>query len=212
MQSVSNDNFGPLIAYLVPGATALWGISEFVPSLRSWFAVVPMQTPTIGGFLYLTVASIACGMVVSAIRWAVVDSLHRVTGLQLPTLDFSKLGRNVEAFHLLIEIHYKHYQHFSGMLIATAIAYGSYRIKHGFWQLGWMDAGFLVIEAIFWMASRDTLKKYDLRSQQLLAAEGTESRRVLLRRITPSRPFGQFAFNSADKINQPNADGPTKRA
>ncbi len=169
MQNVTNANFGPLIAYLVPGATALWGISEFVPSLRTWFAVVPIQTPTIGGFLYLTVASIACGMVISAIRWAVVDTLHRVTGLPLPKLDFSKLGRNVEAFNLLIEIHYRHYQFFSGMFLATLIAYGSYRIKHGgFWPPGWFDVGFLAIEVIFLLSSRDTLRKYYGRSQQLL--------------------------------------------
>ncbi len=38
VQSVSNANFGPLIAYLVPGATALWGFSRFSAPLRSWFA------------------------------------------------------------------------------------------------------------------------------------------------------------------------------
>ena len=108
MQSVTNANFGPLIAYLVPGATALFGISEFSLALRSWFAVVPPQAPTIGGSLYLTVASIACGMVVSAIRWAIVDTFHRMMGLPMQALDFSKLGQNVEAFNLLIEIHYRH--------------------------------------------------------------------------------------------------------
>ena len=30
MQSVTNANFGPLLAYLIPGATALFGISEFI--------------------------------------------------------------------------------------------------------------------------------------------------------------------------------------
>ena len=169
MQSVSNANFGPLIAYLVPGATALWGISEFVPSLRLWFAIVPMQTPTIGGFLYLTVASIACGMVVSAIRWAVIDTFHCITGLPLPALDFSKLGQNVDAFNLLIEIHYKHFQFYANEFIALAIAFASYRIKHGsVLPLGWLDAGFVATEAILLLASRDTLRKYDLRSQQLL--------------------------------------------
>ncbi len=174
MQSVSNDNFGPLIAYLVPGATALWGVSEFAPALRSWFAIVPMQTPTIGGFLYLTVASIASGMVVSAVRWAVVDTLHRVTGLPLPALGFSKLGRNVEAFNLLIEIHYKHFQFYANEFVALAVAYASYRIKQGtIWPLDWLDGGFLATEAILMLASRDTLRKYDLRSQQLLSVDGT---------------------------------------
>ena len=171
MQSVTNDTFGPLIAYLVPGATALWGISEFVPSLRSWFAIVPMQTPTIGGFLYLTIASIASGMVVNAVRWAVVDTFHRLTGLPPPKLDFSKLGQNVEAFNLLIEIHYRHYQFFGGMVVATAIAYLSHRLRNGsLWPLGWNDLGFLLIEAIFLTTSRDTIAKYYARGTQLLGS------------------------------------------
>jgi hypothetical protein len=32
MQSISNDTFGPLVAYLVPGATALIGLSPFLPA------------------------------------------------------------------------------------------------------------------------------------------------------------------------------------
>ncbi len=156
MQSVTNDNFGPLIAYLVPGATVLFGLSQFEPALQSWFAVNPTQAPTIGGFLYLTIASIACGMVVSAVRWAVVDTLHHITGLPLPPLDFSKLGQNVDAFNLLIEIHYRHYQFNANMLVATAIAYISYRIKHHA-PLSWLDVGFVLLEIIFLTTSRDTI-------------------------------------------------------
>ena len=67
MTSVSNANFGPLIAYLVPGATVLLGLSPFSPTLRAWLAATPADSPpTIGGFLYLTVASLAVGMTVSA--------------------------------------------------------------------------------------------------------------------------------------------------
>ena len=113
MQSVSNDNFGPLIAYLVPGATVLLGASPFFPVFRMWFATTPPDAPTIGGFLYLTLASLGVGMTVSAIRWATVDQIHARTGLRIPRRDFSKLGRNVEAFSLLIRIHYEHYQFYA---------------------------------------------------------------------------------------------------
>src|SRR3990172_7067904 len=92
MQPVTNDNFGPLVAYLVPGATVLLGFSQFSPTLRVWFGTPPADAPTLGGFLYLTVASIAAGMTVSAIRWAVVDTLHSMTGLPLPPLHFSPLS------------------------------------------------------------------------------------------------------------------------
>ena len=45
MPSVSHANFGPLVAYLVPGATVLLGFSQFSPMLRSWLAVAPIVDP-----------------------------------------------------------------------------------------------------------------------------------------------------------------------
>ena len=170
MQSVNRDNFGPLIAYLVPGATVLFGFSQFSSTLRTWFAVTSADAPTIGGFLYLTVASLAAGMTVSAIRWAVVDTLHSLTGLPLPPLDFSRLGKNVAAFGLLIEIHYVHFQFYSNEAVALSIAYVCYRVKlGGLLPLGWPDAAVVILEAVFIATSRDTLKKYYSRSRQLLA-------------------------------------------
>jgi hypothetical protein len=172
VQSVSNDNFGPLIAYLVPGATALIGFSHFSPTLQSWFAAAPGYAPTIGGFLYLTVASLGVGMTVSAARWLLIDSLHRWMGITVPALDFRKLGRNVHAFSLLIEIHYRHYQFHANMLVATALAYACYRVKGaGTIGVGWLDVGFVLVEVTFFLTSRDNLRKYYSRSRQLLAGE-----------------------------------------
>lgn len=171
MSNVSNDNFGPLVAYLVPGGTVLLGLSLFSPTLQNWFAASPPGAPSLGGFLYLTVASLAAGMTVSALRWAIIDSLHARTGIPMPPLNFARLGHNVEAFNLLIEIHYRHYQHFANMLVATAIAYLCYRIHLGLaGSWGVVDVGALALEVIFYAASRDTLQKYYSRSQQLLAA------------------------------------------
>ena len=170
MQGVTNANFGPLIAYLVPGATVLLGFSQFSLTLRSWFATASADAPSIGGFLYLTVASIAVGMTVSAVRWAVIDTLHGFTGLPLPRIDFSRLGENVTAFGLLIEIHYRHYQFYANMFVATAVAYICYRAKlASLLSLGWLDPAFVFLELVFFTTSRDTLRKYYDRSQQLLS-------------------------------------------
>ena len=178
MESVTNANFGPLIAYLVPGAMVLVGFSPFSPVLRSWFGASPADAPSIGGFLCLTVASIAVGMTVSAVRWALIDTLHSLTGLPLPRLDFSRLGKNVEAYALLIEIHYRHYLFYSNVFVATAIAYACYRTKlGGLWPLGWPDVLFVTLEFIFLITSRDTLRKYYSRSQQLLATNATSRQR-----------------------------------
>ena len=147
MQAVSKYNFGPLIAYLVPGATVLVGMSHFSPTLQSWFASTPLDSPTIGGFLYLSVAAIAAGMTVSALRWAFVDTIHTWSGLRTPSLDFSRLGENVDAFVLLIEIHYRHYQFYANMLVATAIAYGCHRVSGGHLALTWSDLAFVGLES-----------------------------------------------------------------
>lgn len=149
----------------------LLGASQFSQTLRTWFASAPENTPTIGGFLYLTLASLAVGMTVSAVRWATVDQFHIRTGHPIPRLDFSKLGKNVDAFTLLIRIHYEHYQFYSNMFVATAIAYVTYRAKIGnSFSIGWPDLAFVALETTFLATSRDTWKRYYQRSQQLLAA------------------------------------------
>lgn len=70
MQSVTNDTFGPLIAYLVPGATVLAGWSALVPAIGELFPPISGDPPTIGGLLFLSLAAVAVGMTVSAVRWA----------------------------------------------------------------------------------------------------------------------------------------------
>ena len=208
MQNVSNANFGPLIAYLVPGATVLGGLSQFSPLLQSWYETGICAAPTIGGFLYLTVASVAAGMTVSAVRWAILDSFHARTGLSLPRLDFARLGQNVQAYSLLIEIHYKHYLFYSNMFVATAIVYGCYRTRLGsVWPLGWPDAVFAFLEVVFFATSRDTLRKYYARGQQLLGApggtEGTPAEPEERNRPSSRSTFGpEFPLQAPDEVGQ----------
>lgn len=170
MQPVSNDTFGPLIAYLVPGATALVGLSPYIPTVQSWLAGTTTNAPTIGGLLYLSAASLAVGMTVSAIRWAFVDWIHERTGLQPPKLDFSRLPGKVDELRLLIEIHYRHYQFYSNMFVAVAIGYVSYRLHCGLVLPGLADLAVIVLEPIFFLTSRDTLHKYYTRSALLFSS------------------------------------------
>jgi hypothetical protein len=196
MHPVSHSTFGPLIAYLVPGATVLAGLGFVSPAARAWFAVPPDGTPTIGGFLYLTLAALAAGMTVSAVRWALVDTLHAKTGLPVPAFNFANLGRNVEAFALLIRIHYEHYQFYANMLVATAVAYACYRVHlGGVLSPGRADLAFVLLEAVFFAMSRDTLRKYYTRGSQLLDAPGAASTRTATgeRRISRPSPPGSRA-------------------
>lgn len=208
VHSVSNANFGPLIAYLVPGATVLAGFSHFSPLLQGWFARGTATTPTIGGFLYLTVASIAVGMTVSAVRWALLDTLHAHTKLPMPQLDFSRLGYNVEAYSLLIDIHYRHYLFYGNMCVATAVAYACYRMHSGSaWPLGWPDVAFAFLEVVFFLTSRDTLRRYFTRSKQLLGASDCSARTPAASESghTPSPRSSarcEFPFQAIDEVHE----------
>jgi hypothetical protein len=107
-------------------------------------------------------------MIVTAIRWACVDLIHAATGLMAPELDFSQLPGKVDAYRLLIEIHYVHYQYYSNMWVATAITWICHRISiQPPCRISWADAGFVLVEAIFFLTSRETLRKYHQRTQQL---------------------------------------------
>ena len=118
----STTSFGLLIAYVVPGFTSLWGASYLSPTLRSWLGAEPAQTASLGGFLFVTVASIVAGLTVSTIRWATIDPvLHRL-GVPRPGWNFSRLQTHIDAYCALVENHYRYYQFYANMVVAT---YGS---------------------------------------------------------------------------------------
>jgi hypothetical protein len=184
VKPVSSDSFGLLIAYLIPGYTALWGLSYFSDSLNVWMGITSPDAPTLGGFLYTTVAAVAAGMTVSTVRWAVLDTMHHRTGIRSPRWDFSLLGPNVEAFQMLVEIHYKYYLFYSNSCVALLWSYGLRR-----WAIGWaapiggLDLLIPALMILFYLASRDSLRRYYQRSGQLLCWQQTRQNRK--RRANP---------------------------
>jgi len=51
MREVSTKNFGLLIAFLLPGFTAILATSYFSDTVRSWLGGSHADAPTVGGFL-----------------------------------------------------------------------------------------------------------------------------------------------------------------
>src|SRR5437016_3433134 len=116
-------DFGLLIAYVLPGFTALWGGTYISPSLSAWIGTPPSDPPTVGGFLFVTLASIAAGITVSTVRWLVIDTLHHGTGLRPPDWDFSSLRDSVPAFSLMVDHYYRYYQFYGNMVISVAFVF-----------------------------------------------------------------------------------------
>ena len=171
MGEVSQRNFGLLIAYLVPGYIALWGIGALVPGIEPWLLGSVEAGPTIGGFLYLTVGCVAAGMFASAVRWAVLDTLHHATGI--PSVQWSdrSLHERVRAYEWIVENHYRYYQFYGNSLIAILFTLACWRGSTPGAVPGWVDIAVFVLSAVCFAGSRDALRKYYRRASSLLDAE-----------------------------------------
>ena len=176
MKPLSTNNFGLLIAFLLPGFTALWGASYFSETLRAWLGTVPPDAPSVGGFLYVTLASVAAGIMASTVRWAVIDKIHHWTGLREPLWDFSRLQENVSAYNVLREMHLRYYYFYGNVLVSLVFVYIARRSALGFFSapLGWADLVFVLLAVILFAGSRDTLRKYYERVGQLLGTDTTK--------------------------------------
>ena len=156
----SGRNFGLLIAYVIPGFIALWGLSWTYEPIRVWLQGAAPAGPTFGGALYVVLASVACGLIANALRWVFVDQLHHRTGLPHPDWDDSRLQEHLEAFDYLVENHYRFYQFYGASLVATLSAYAAWRLSGAHESSGSAE---LIVSALTWVflvSSRDALAKY----------------------------------------------------
>ena len=168
MKETPVANFGLLIAYVLPGFIALCGFGLFSPTVMTWLHGVPDRCPTVAGFLYVTLASIGIGMTVNALRWFTLDSLHHRTGIHYPAWDFSRLQSNLGGYDKLVDFYFRYHEFFGNSLIAGSFTYLTWRFFHPGWRLLAADLAYVAVAALFWLASRDTLKKYYRRVEQLM--------------------------------------------
>lgn len=161
MDEFSHRNFGLTIAYILPGFVTLWSASYFSDSLGQWLATAPQSAPSIGSFLYGLLGSLAAGLIVSAVRWATIDTLNHWTGLPRPKFDYTELQENLQAFDNAVEYHYRYYQFYSNMAVALAGAAAAR------WSALPADGihvrrilAFCLLEAVLLAGARDALGKY----------------------------------------------------
>lgn len=159
----SLTNFGLLIAYVLPGFTALEGFPLVTPFPRAW-GTGGDPNPNLTAFLSGTVMAIAAGLTVSAVRWLCIDTIHRMTGLRRPVRDFMRLERSVAAAEYLDLVHYRYYKFYANMVVALVYAYATRDYALG--PRGLLD---WLLVVLFFFASRDTLAKFYERSGRLLA-------------------------------------------
>ncbi len=177
MQDLAGRNFGLLIAYVIPGFIVLWGVGLVDDRVAEWLSGPAIEAgPTIGGFLYVTIASIGLGMTASAVRWLVVDTIHHLTGLTRPRWSDQPLHERIAGYTWIIENHYRYYQFYGNSAVAlffTALVWRATTPEVGN-DLGWIDASLIALEAVLLAGSRSALELYYRRAASLLGPD-TES-------------------------------------
>src|SRR5258708_18451102 len=86
MPEPTSKNFGLLIAYVIPGFVALWGVSEHSAVVAAWLSPAP-QIPAGIEALFFVVASTAAGITASAFRWALLRTVFHFTRRSRPRWD-----------------------------------------------------------------------------------------------------------------------------
>ena len=73
-QDQLGKSFGLIIGFLIPGMVGLYGVSLHVETIEGWFSVASTaQSSSVGGFLFVLVASIGVGVFISNVRWLVLE-------------------------------------------------------------------------------------------------------------------------------------------
>jgi hypothetical protein len=171
MKEVTDQNFGVIIAFWLPGFLLLWGLSYSSPEISAWLAKSSAgDAPTVGGFLYASLASLALGLLISAIRWAIVEQfLYRATGLRHADIDDTKLKNKdtLAAFQAAIQNHFRYYQYYSNTFVAIVsallfnLAFAKEKVP---W---WAVMLVIVIAVILIFASRSEPRSFNERAGEI---------------------------------------------
>ncbi|KAA3605829.1 MAG: hypothetical protein DWQ01_18670 [Planctomycetota bacterium] len=171
-----SKNFGILIAYVLPGFIALWGLATKFGAVNTWLTGTNNAGLAVGGVLYVTAASITIGMVINAVRWLIIDPALLLSGLTRPDWNAVQLQGRLSAFERLVEDHFRYFQFYANTALGSLVAFLAWRSSpfHESAPGLWPEVGIVALEFVLLLASRDALSRYYRRTQDLLETENSE--------------------------------------
>lgn len=177
MTDLTTKNFGLVIAFLIPGFLIVLSAESHSSLIASWLGGSIASAPTVGGFLFITLAAIAAGMMVSIVRWLLIDTIHHHTGIKRPEWNFARLPENLEAFESTVDNHYRYYQAYANLLVAIMVAvllHPRFPTEFGYSPtIGYSTITLLAV--LLFVASRDAMQKYYARTSAILSSSDQET-------------------------------------
>ncbi len=161
------------MAYLLPGTTAFLGIGMFSETVRVWIGTPATSSPTVGGFLYATLASLAVGLIADRVRRLTIDRLHHATGVRKRPWNYRVLAENLDAVEFVVSNQFRYHQFYGNLSMCAAFTYGVALLTEYTFAWGWSVA-FIGLQAVLLMGSRDCLNNYYRRLEDVLGVEASQ--------------------------------------
>jgi hypothetical protein len=121
MKSIESLDFGTVIAYLLPGFLAFYGLRYISPVVDQLVALTYTKDGRVTIGIVILLFSLSAGVVVSAVRANVLDLIQERTGVEKPPFDFSKLKSDdkvLKAYEAAISNTYRFAQSYGNTFVA----------------------------------------------------------------------------------------------
>ena len=172
-------SFGLVIAFLVPGMIGLYAASLHVPIFQSWFEAAAGARTTVGGFLFIVIASSGTGVFLSGVRWYVLEWLIK-RGVSTKH-DTSKRGETQTelVYQNMRQQHYDFYLFYSNTLVALVVLWASWLPSQlpilTAWPFSWATAKPIVVTMlgvaagwVLYASAKDAYKRYQKKRTAVL--------------------------------------------
>jgi hypothetical protein len=111
-------NFGVLIAFILPGSVAVYGLRYVSPRISALWSMLESGQIVIGPLILLAVATLAVGLIVSSLRVVLLEPIMYRTGVQREKVNYKKLADHREFFDEMIENVYRYEQFYGNVFLA----------------------------------------------------------------------------------------------
>lgn len=180
-QDQLGKSFGLVIAFLVPGMIGLYAGSLHVPMLQDWFAAAGRAQTTVGGFLFITIASSGAGAFLSGVRWYFLEGkIKRAVDVSTEHDIVNRRETQTElVYQHMRQQHYDFYLFYSNTLVALVVLWVSWLFSQlpslTAWTLSWETAkpivGTLLGVAVGWVlyeSAKDAYSRYQKKRAAVL--------------------------------------------
>lgn len=170
----SGLDLGFVIAFVAPGFVAFLALSYHVPAANAWMDAASKAKQGVGVFLFVLLASLAMGLIVSGVRALSIDKLLRCPWLlrkfAVPAIAFDWAGLEGKKLPVLLTVrdaYFRHYQFYSNTLVALVL----WAVSHATSGVASLSCGQRVVISIgiiaLLLSARDSLLGYTRAANQI---------------------------------------------